>query len=86
MILQDINLTTQNQHIVPTKPANGICIHVQESEATVTEAKSTIDHADGEIDTTSANVVANGPVLINNIFPPISTSHGISASWSSRIL
>ncbi|KAI3467409.1 hypothetical protein Pfo_024072 [Paulownia fortunei] len=72
----DINLTTQNQHTVPIQAENGIYIHVQESEAKVTEAKSSIDHADRKVDTASENIVANDPVFSNSIFPPITTLHG----------
>lgn len=69
-------------------------MHVQEPEAILTEAESTMDHANGnmdtisangKIDTASANIVAKDP-LIYNALPPITTLHGISASWSSRIL
>ncbi|XP_011086412.1 AMP deaminase [Sesamum indicum] len=65
----DINLTTENQPIVATQTEKGIYVHVQESEAVLTEAES-IDHADRKIDTAPANTVANDPVFNNNIFPP----------------
>ncbi|KAK6160032.1 hypothetical protein DH2020_003413 [Rehmannia glutinosa] len=72
----DINLTTQNQHIVPTQAENGIYIHVQESESIVSEAKSSVDHGGRKIETASANIVANDPVFSNSIFPPITTLNG----------
>ncbi|KAL0385684.1 UNVERIFIED_CONTAM: AMP deaminase [Sesamum radiatum] len=72
----DINLTTQNQPIVATQTEKGIYVHVQESEAVLTEAKSNIDHADRKIDTAPANTAANDPVFNNNIFPPITPLHG----------
>ncbi|KAL0364092.1 UNVERIFIED_CONTAM: AMP deaminase [Sesamum angustifolium] len=72
----DINLTTQNQPIVATQTEKGIYVHVQDSEAVLTEAKSNIDHADRNIDTAPANTAANDPVFNNNIFPPIPPSHG----------
>lgn len=68
-----MNLTTQNQQILPAQASNGICIHVQESEAIVIEAKRDSDHADSKVEITPAN----DPVFSNNIFPPITTLHGI---------
>lgn len=70
MVLQDINLITQNQHILPAQASNGIYIHAQESEAIVTEAMS---DADGEV----VMNPANDPVFSNTTFPPITTLHGI---------
>ncbi|KAL0421195.1 UNVERIFIED_CONTAM: AMP deaminase [Sesamum latifolium] len=72
----DINLTAQNQPIVATQTEKGIYVHVQESEAVLTEAKSNIDHADRKIDAAPANTAANDPVFNNNIFPPITPLHG----------
>lgn len=85
MIVQDIDLPIQKQHIVSTQAADGIYIHVQESEAILTEEKSAMDHVDENIDTTSANILAKDPIIYN-VFPPITTLHGISVSLSSRIL
>ncbi|KAH6756362.1 AMP deaminase [Perilla frutescens var. hirtella] len=68
----DINLTTQNQHILQAQASNGIYVHVQESEAIVTEAKSDTDLTDGKVDRNPAN----DPVFSNNTFPPITTLHG----------
>lgn len=68
----DINLTTPNQHILPAQASNGIYIHVQESEAIVTEAMSDADDADGEVDLNPAN----DPVFSNTTCPPLTTLHG----------
>ncbi|KAL6513849.1 hypothetical protein OROHE_019305 [Orobanche hederae] len=74
----DINLTTQKQHIGPAQAENGICIPVQESKAIVTEAKSSTDYyADRKVNTASANIAADDPVSRNNIFPPITTLNGL---------
>lgn len=75
--MQDINLATKNQHIVPAEAQNGVYILVQESEPVGSEAKSNIDHAERKADRDLTNFVANDPVLSNSIFPPITTSHGI---------
>ncbi|GFP91591.1 amp deaminase [Phtheirospermum japonicum] len=65
----DMNLTTQNQHIVSAQAENGVCVHVQEPTAIVTEAKASNGHADRKLDTASAH----DPVFRNNISLPITT-------------
>ncbi|XP_042049066.1 probable AMP deaminase isoform X2 [Salvia splendens] len=67
----DINLMSQFQQILPAQASNGICIHVQESEAIVTEAKPDTDLTDRKVEITPAN----DPVSSNNTFPPITASH-----------
>ncbi|XP_042052917.1 AMP deaminase-like isoform X1 [Salvia splendens] len=67
----DINLMSQIQQMLPAQASNGICIHVQESEAIVTEAKPDTDLTDRKVEITPAN----DPVSSNNTFPPITTSH-----------
>ncbi|XP_042049067.1 probable AMP deaminase isoform X3 [Salvia splendens] len=59
------------QNILPAQASNGICIHVQESEAIVTEAKPDTDLTDRKVEITPAN----DPVSSNNTFPPITASH-----------
>ncbi|XP_057777088.1 AMP deaminase-like isoform X2 [Salvia miltiorrhiza] len=59
------------QNILPAQASNGIYIHVQDSEAIVTEAKPDTDHADSKVEIT----LANDPVFSNNTFPPITTLH-----------
>lgn len=71
--LQDINLTTQNLHILPAQVSNGVYTRAQESEEIVTEAMSGPDHIDRKVDSTPAN----DPVFSHNTFPPITTLHGI---------
>ncbi|KAL6547165.1 hypothetical protein OROMI_022886 [Orobanche minor] len=73
----DINLTTQKQHIEPAQAENGISIPIQQSKAIVTEAKSSTDYyADRKVNTASANIAADDPVSRNTIFPPITTLNG----------
>ncbi|KAL1550971.1 AMP deaminase [Salvia divinorum] len=67
----DMNLMTQIQQILPAQDSNGIHIHVQESEAIVTEAKPDTDFTDRKVGITPAN----DPVSSNNTFPPITTSY-----------
>ncbi|XP_042052918.1 AMP deaminase-like isoform X2 [Salvia splendens] len=59
------------RNMLPAQASNGICIHVQESEAIVTEAKPDTDLTDRKVEITPAN----DPVSSNNTFPPITTSH-----------
>ncbi|KAL3624057.1 hypothetical protein CASFOL_032873 [Castilleja foliolosa] len=69
----DMNIPTQNQHIVSAEAENGVCVHGQEPKAIVTGAKTSNGHVDRKLDATSANITSNDPVFRHNISLPITT-------------
>ncbi|GER32275.1 AMP deaminase [Striga asiatica] len=78
----DINLTIQSEAPIPAE--NGVCIDSQESKSLESEVKSSDGHADSRANTASTHIVANDPIIRNNIFPPITTLNGsVSAALQS---